>query len=470
VALIVRFFDLLPFNHLYLFFVFLRILFGAFMSTFMQSIGHRGLVCAIAAVMLTTLAMPTAAQGKNTKPKAPAAAAKVAQPAQPLQIELYQQLSPSRAKALQELVERFNAQSTTSQVTLVESDWRAAKPPHMMVLSGAGEEAFLSGKLGYKPLFALMKEAGVALQTVKPAAMVTRRPLNASGQVLALPVGLNTPVLYFNRAAFKRAGINTDAAPVTTWAELQGVLSKLASSGSRCPLTIGEPARVLVENVSAWDNVPVLNGKKPSFNGLFHVKYVSLMASWNRAHLLKFFKDRTEAEERFAKGECAIFIGPSDSWADFRHVNGLDVGLARLPYIDDAPGAPQNTHASSNASLWVPAGKKPAEYKAVANFVNFWLQPENQVIWQRDTGYLPLTRAGIFASESALLADTLENIKLAIGQLTYKPVTVNSAIQPLIERESSLRIIDEELAEVWADRKSAKAALDSAVARLSTAK
>ncbi|MDR2015233.1 MAG: extracellular solute-binding protein [Azoarcus sp.] len=441
------------------------------MSTFIQSIGRRGLVCAVAAVMLAALAMPAAAQGKKPKAKAPAAAAKAEQPAsQPIQIELYQQLPPLRVKVLQELVERFNAQSTASQVTLVESDWQAAKPPHMMVLNNTGEEAFLSGKTRYKPLFALMKEAGVALPTVKPAAMVTRKPFNATGQVLALPVGLNTPVLYFNRAAFKRAGINTDAAPVATWADLQGVLGKLAASGSRCPLTIGEPARVLIENVSAWDNVPVLNGKQPSFNGLFHVKYVSLMASWNRANLLKFFKDRTEAEGHFAKGECAVFIGPSDSWADFRNINGLDVGIARLPYIDDAPGAPQNTHAGSSASLWVSAGKKPAEYKAVANFVNFWLQPENQVIWQRDSGYLPLTKAGIFASESPLLGDSLENIKVAIGQLTNRPATSSSAIQPLIERESALRVIDEELAEVWADRKSAKAALDSAVARLSTGK
>ncbi|MDR2207434.1 MAG: extracellular solute-binding protein [Azoarcus sp.] len=440
------------------------------MSTFVQNIGRRALVCTIAAAMLAALAMPAAAQGKKSRAKAPAAAAKAAQPQQPIQIELYQQLPPSRVKALQDLVERFNAQSTASQVTLVENDWRAAKSPHMMILSGTNEEAFLTGKPRYKPLFALMKEAGVALQTVKPQAMVTRKPFNANGQALALPVGLNTPVLFFNRAAFKRAGINTENPPVATWSDLQGTLSKLGASGVGCPLTIAEPARVLIENVSAWDNVPVTSGKRASFNGLFHVKYVSQMASWNRATLLKFFKDRTETEERFIKGECAIFIGPSDSWADFRHVDGLDAGISRLPYIADAPGAPQNTHASSSASLWVPAGKKSAEYKAVANFVNFWLQPENQIIWQRDTGYLPLTRAGIFASESALLGDTLENIKLAIGQLTYRPVTAHSAVQPLIERESALRLIDEELAEVWAGRKSAKAALDSAVARLSTGK
>ncbi|MCL1861168.1 MAG: extracellular solute-binding protein [Proteobacteria bacterium] len=442
------------------------------MSTFIQSIGRRGLTCVMGAVMLAALAMPTtAAPKKATKAKAPAPAAKAAkaeQPAgQPLQIELSQQMSPQQAKALQELVERFNAQETASKVTLVEGNWQAAKPPHMMILGRADEEAFLQGKPRYKPLFALMKEAGIALQTVKLPAMVTRKPVNANGQLLALPVGLNTPVFYYNRAAFKRAGLNTDTPPVTTWSELQTTLGKL---GTACPITIAEPGRVLIENVSAWDNVPIITGKQPAFNGLFHVKYVSLMASWKRANLLRLFKDRAEADGRFAKGECATLIGPSDSWASFRQQSGLDVGVTRLPYLEDAPGAPQNTLASSSASLWIAAGNKAAENKAIAKFVSFWLQPENQIAWQRDTGYLPLNKAGIFASESALLGDSLENIRVAIGQLTNKPVTPYSSVQPMIERESSRRIIDEELAEVWANNKSAKAALDSAIARISTGK
>lgn len=448
------------------------------MSTSIQNIFRRSLVCIIGAVMSVALTMPAAAQ--NTKAKAPAAAGKkakapaakpAAQPAGPVQIELFQQLPPSRAKALQELVERFNAQNTASQITLVETGWQESKPPHMMILSGADEEAFLSGKVRYKPVSALMKEAGVAIQTIKLPAMVTRKPVNANGQLLALPVGLNTPVLYFNRAALKRAGVNTENPPVATWTELQGTLDRLAANGSRCPLTLVEPSRVLIENVSAWDNVPVLgSNKQPVFNGLFHVKYISQMASWSRAGLLKIFQTRTESEERFAKGECSVLIGPSDSWADFRQHSGLDVGVTRLPYIADAISAPQNTLASSSASLWAATGKKSAEYKVVANFINFWLQPENQVIWQRDTGYLPLNRAGFFASESSLLGDTLENVRVAVGQLVNKPVTANSAIQPSLERESARRIMDEELAEVWADRKSAKAALDSAVMRLTTSK
>ena len=441
------------------------------MSTMIRNIGYRGLVCAVSAAVLTALAMPVVAapaagKAKSAAPAAKkAAAAKTEQTPQVVQIELFQSLPPSRVKALQSLVERFNAQSTAYQVTLVDQDWRAEKTPHMMILDGNNEEAFLSGKtLRYKPLFTLMQQAGVALQTVKPQAMVTRKPLNAKGQLLALPVGLNTPVLYFNRAALKRAGLDAASSGIfTTFPELQSTLGKLAASGSRCPLAVAEPARVFLENESAWNNVPMFKGKQAVFTGLFHVRYISQMSSWNHAKLLHVPKDRDDADQRFASGECALLIAPSDSWVDFNQKEGLDAGVTRLPYQEDTPGAPQNTLADG-ASLWAAAGKKAPEYKGVANFIAFWLLPENQVAWQREAGYLPLSRAGIMVLDSQLLAHDLENIKVAVNQLTNRPVTPNSATSL---QTAARRVIDGELAEVWAERKSAKAALDSAAAKLS---
>ena len=139
-------------------------------------------------------------------------------------------------------------------------------------------------------------------------------------------------------------------------------------------------------------------------------------------------------------------------------------GTGQLPYEADAAGAPQNTIADGPA-LWASAGKKPAEYKAVARFVSFWLQPDNQVAWQRETGYLPLNRAGLLASRSELLGNDLENIQVAVDQLGGKPATPQSSAQPVVEREKVRRILDEELAGVWADQKAAKEALDNAVTR-----
>ena len=396
----------------------------------------------------------------------------VAQAAAQQQIELFHRLPDTKAAALKELVERFNAQSKDVQVVLSAADWRTAAP-HMLILEGDDEDAFVAGKPRFKPLYALMKESGAALQTLRPPAMMTRTPVDAKGQLLALPVGLSTPVLFLNRDALRRAGMNPDTTRVSTWFELQETLGRLADTGHTCPYTVSEPGRVMVENLSAWHNEPVARqqGKTtvPSFNGMFQVKHVAMMASWTRARYLHVFPQQAEAEQRFASGDCAVIAAPSASWADFRRAGKVDVAVSRLPYYEDFPGAPQNTVADGPA-LWAAAGKKPAEYKAVARFVSFWLQADNQVAWQRETGYLPLNRAGLLASRSELLGDDLENVRVAVDQLGNKPATAQSSSQPVVERQSVRRILDEELAGVWADEKAAKEALDNAVMRAQDAK
>lgn len=429
------------------------------MHAFVSKAGFRvGLSLGAAAVLSLITGAVAAAPAARVKPV-------VVQ-----QIELFHRLPAERAASLVGLVERFNAQSKDYQVVVAERDWRAPNAPHLLILEGEDEENFLVGKPRFKPLHALMKESGGALQTVRPPAMMTRTPVNAKGQLLALPIGLSTPVLYVNRDALRRAGMNPETTSVATWFELQGVLGRLADSGHTCPYTVSEPGRVMVENQSAWHNEPVatMRGKAfaPSFNGMFQVKHVAMMASWHRARYLHMFDRGGEAEQRFTSGECAVIAAASDSWTDFRRNGTLDVGVLRLPYHDDFPGAPQNTLADGPA-MWVAAGKKAAEYKGVARFVSFWLQAENQVAWQRETGYLPLNRAGLLASRSELLGNDLENINVAVGQLTNKPATSDSISQPSVERQKVRRILDEELGAVWADRKAAKEALDQAVVRAS---
>jgi len=391
----------------------------------------------------------------------------VAQAAAQQQIELFHRLPDTKAAALKDLVERFNAQSKDVQVVLSATDWRSAAP-HMLILEGDDEEDFVAGKPRFKPLYALMKESGAPLQTLRPPAMMTRTPVDTKGQLLALPVGLSTPVLFLNRDALRRAGMNPDTTRINTWFELQETLGRLADTGHTCPYTVSEPGRVMVENLSAWHNEPVAKqqGKAtvPSFNGMFQVKHVAMMASWTRARYLHVFPQQTEAEQRFASGDCAVIAAPSASWADFRRAGKVDVAVSRLPYYDDFPGAPQNTVADGPA-LWAAAGKKPAEYKAIARFVSFWLQADNQVAWQRETGYLPLNRAGLLASRSELLGEDLENVRVAVDQLGNKPATAQSSAQPVVERQKVRRILDEELAGVWADEKAAKEALDNAVMR-----
>lgn len=396
------------------------------------------------------------------KRTAPPASAQVVK-----EIRLVHRLGPDRHEALHQLAERFNETSRDYRIRVQEGGLSDGESPQLMILQDDEMEQFLGGKLRYKPLFALMREAGVPLQTLRPPAVMMRAPVDAKGRLLALPVGLSTPVLYVNRGAFQRAGVDPDA-PMKTWFDLQQVLGRLFDAGSTCPYTVSQPGRVMIENTSAWHNEPVATrtGKteRTSFNGMLQVKHVAMMASWHRAHYLRTYRGESEAEQGFASGECAVIAAPSASWTDFRRKATFEIGIAPLPYHDDFAGAPQNTLADGPV-MWIAAGKTRAEYKAIARFIAFWLQPDIQVAWQRASGYLPLNRAGLLAAQSDVLGTDLENVRVAVSQLNNKPATAQSSASPTFARASVRSIIDEELEAVWADRKPAKEALDNAVAR-----
>lgn len=381
------------------------------------------------------------------------------------EIRLVHNLGVERDAALQTLVQRFNESSKGVKVTVQQGGFAEGETAHMLILEGEDSERFLAGKPRYKPLHAAMQEAGVPLRTLKPPPVLSRTAVDAKGQLRALPVGLSTPVMFVNRNALAKVGLNPDT-PIPTWSTLQQTLDKLVDSGSTCPYTVSQPARIMIENTSAWHNeaTAAMQGKtrQPSFNNMLQVKHVALMASWHKARFMRIFDSEREAEDRFVSGECKVIAAPSSNWTAFRRKAGFDIGILPLPYHDDMYGSPQNTLADG-AALWFAAGKQKAEYKAMAAFVDFWLQPRNQVAWQLESGYLPLNRAGFFAAQSDLLGEDLANVQVAVTQLTNKPATAESSAVAAIGGTRVISIVDAALKDVWAERKPAKLALDDAV-------
>ncbi len=400
---------------------------------------------------------------------APKKAAKAPAAAGPVQIEFASQLPAEKQQALAALIERFNGQQkNAAKIVLVDRAWNAQALPTLMILNNETEEAFLAGAVRYKPLAGVMQAAGEPLEVARGASSITAPNLVEGGKVVALPVALETPVLFINQDLFRKAGLNP-AAPPQTWAQVQAAAGKLADTGVICPLTTAQPAKVLLENQSAWHNMPYANanGTALAVNGLGQVRHLARMASWQKSRYLQIFGHGDEAIGHFAKNECGMLLAGQSAMPDVSK-NGFSVGISHLPYYDDVPGSPQNTLADGPA-LWVGAGKSAAEYKLAARFVRFWLEPTQQIDWQRATGYLPLNRAGAFAAASQSLGPELLNIQVAIAQLTNKPATMESRATRVGHSAKARRVVDEQLDAVWSQGVAAKLALDTAVQRVQPA-
>ena len=408
------------------------------------------------------IAVAAPAGGKTKKPAAESAAAA------PAELELVHELGPIKGAELTRIVDRFNAEYPSDRIRVIDRKWDEGNLPALMILAEDSQARLLASKARFKSLDAVMKDAKVPLQTLRPPPTMSLAPLDVSGRLVALPIDLGTPILYFNKDAFSRAGIDASAPPAT-WFDLQTALGKLYDAGYGCPYTTTQPGWVHVENTSAWHNQAVAtnSGKREalSVNNLIQVKHLAMMKSWVTSRYMHVFGDGTEAETQFAAGNCAVLTASSNAYPSLRQTAAFEIGVAPLPHHDDIRGAPQNTLASG-PSMWVGGGKSPAQYRTAARFVSFLLSPQTQVDLQVRLGSLPLDRAGLLASGSELLKSDLVHVTTAIAQLTNKPATLASRATRIINEGAVRRVLNEELDNLWSDRKPAKGALDSAVTRL----
>lgn len=427
-------------------------------SSIFRSTALRLLACCVAALAWTLLTPAHAAPAAKSAAK-PAAQTAAKPAAAPVTLELAHNLGPQLEQRLQEVVERFSKESGVT-VTLRPFE-KDGKPATLNLMRRAEAGDVLSQPKRFMPLYQMMDKAGARLNSGDIAADLKAGVVDARGRLVALPLVYSTPVLFYNKNAFRKAGLDPEQPPAT-WFEMQGMLDKLQSAGYACPYTSSWPVWVHIDNVSALSGLPAANDKgQLTFNGLPQVKHIAMMATWTKAGYFRLFGRRDEASDKFNDGECAMITTDSREASDFREARGVELGVAPLPHHDDIYGGRRATLADG-ASLWIGAGRSVAEYKAAAKLITFLLAPDMQVEMVRRYGSLPFTGAARAAARSALLRDDDRMLDTAFTSLKGQGAQTALRVANIGALSS---LTNEELEAVWADKKPAKAALDNAVAR-----
>ena len=166
----------------------------------------------------------------------------------------------------------------------------------------------------------------------------------------------------------------------------------------------------------------------------------------------------------FYTGQAAIGFGSSSGRADIVRNAKFKWAPALLPYDPDVIKAPNNT-IIGGASLWTMTApnRTPAEYKAVAQFLQFIGQPEQDAKYHQDTGYVPVTLAGYDLSRKQGYYDKNPGADLAIKSLTRGTVTENSRGLRLGRLPEIRNIMYEEIEKALQGQQNAQQALDSSV-------
>jgi sn-glycerol 3-phosphate transport system substrate-binding protein len=395
------------------------------------------------------------------------------------EIRLWHAMSGAQQVEFERLAARFNASQSAYRVVpsrqgshdqTLGAALAAIVPPHIVQMDESGAADLLSRKGVVRPLWQVMVEARQPLEA-KYVPGVAGNFTDAKGRLIALPLNASTPVLYYNRDAFLRARLDPAAAP-KTWYEMAGTLGALIEAGQACGLTASRPAWILLENMSAWHAEPIAtrqNGMaggnaRLSFNGQLMVRWVAMLASWQKSGYFTYAGREHEAEVRFADGECAVLVSDSSSYDALRKRSAFGVAVAPLPYFDDFRAAPQNTLAGG-AGLWVLSGRPKPDYAGVARFFAFLSRTEVQAEWHQRAGYVPLTQAVYDLSRRQGFYAAHPGHEVAVRQLLVKSPTRDSRGIRLGALPRIRDIVHEELEFVWGDRKTPIEALNAAVAR-----
>jgi sn-glycerol 3-phosphate transport system substrate-binding protein len=336
----------------------------------------------------------------------------------------------------------------------------AIRAPHVVQASELAGAFLLEQKDLARPLWQVMADARVRVHP-EPALAAPEELIDGEGRLLALPLGRATPVLYYNRDAFRFAKLDP-AKPPVTWYEMVPTLAALIDAGSPCALTLASPASALLENMAAWHNQPFATDRL-MFNNRLAVRWVSTLVTWQKSGYFTHYAKPGEAEARFLAGECALLAASSAAYDELRSSTAFDLGIAQFPYYDDFDGAPLHT-LPSGAALWVMAGRPAADYAGVAGFLAFFARPDVQAQWHQKTGLVPVTAGAYELTRKAGFYAVQPGREIAVRQLMVRG-TPNWKSLRLAQFPKLRTIIDEELESTWQGRKSALDALNHAVER-----
>ncbi len=400
------------------------------------------------------------------------------------EVQWWHAMGGELGQKVDEIAAKFNASQSdytvnpvykgnyTETMTAAIAAFRAKQQPHIVQVFEVGTATMMAAKGAVYPVYKLMADTKEPFDPKAYLASVTGYYTDTDGNMLSMPFNSSTPVLYYNKTAFKKAGLDPEKAP-KTWQEVEAVATAVQASGTKCGFTTGWQSWVQIENFSAWHNIP-LGTKENGFAGLdteftFNnptvAKHIAQLGEWQKSKIFDYGGRRSDSAPKFYTQECAMYMNSSAAYAGVKaNAKDFEFGVGQLPYWEGVAGAPQNS-IIGGATLWVLAGRQAEEYKGVAKFFSFLSSAEIQADWHQFTGYLPVTHAAYDLTKSQGFYDKNPGTDTSIKQMTNKEPTPNSKGLRFGNFVQIRDIINEELEAVWAGSKSAQDALDTAVSR-----
>ncbi len=429
---------------------------------------RRTLLAGTAALAATPLLRPARAQGAKTR------------------IVFWHAMTGALGDQLGKLAAAFNAGQDSvaleavykggyaDVMTATIAAFRAGQAPNLVQIFEVGTETMIAAGKAVRPVAELIAQTKAPIDPAAFIPAVRGYYALSNGGMASMPFNSSTAVMWINRDAFRKAGLDPDHPPAT-WPDLVNAARVLKQKqAAEIPVTTSWFSWIQVEQFCAIHNLPFAT-KANGFNGLDAmleisakpvVAHVQRLLDMSKEGTFKYTGRDNAPDPILVSGKAAIAFNSSGERGDLVKNARFDWAAAYLPYDPAITDSPINS-IIGGASIWVmtaPA-RTPAEYNAAAQFLAFLQKPENVATWAEATGYVPITTTGQAVMDKGGFFQKNPGADLPIKQLERGQVTDNSRGIRLGRLPEIRNIIYEEVEKAFQGQQDAQSAMDAAVQR-----
>ena len=332
----------------------------------------------------------------------------------PVEIVMWHSMPRASEETLQKLTDQFNASQGDVRVKLLNTTSYNDTFTKYRAGLGSGDlpdvvqiqDTSLQGMIDSQsvvPIGACIKADGYDTGDIIPRALDY---WTVADTLYAMPFNVSNPVLYFNKKAFQKAGLDPNKPPATL-DELRAASQKLVDTTTT---KFGYSIKLDPWYLEHW---LAKSGKPYVNNGNGRAKRASAVAFDNKVGREIFSWLDGMVDDKLAintgppssnvdnllaigAGNAAMTIDTSGNLGSILQVLGsgqfpdVEIGVAPMPGPVGKGGV-----LVGGAALYIPKAAAPEKQAAAWKYIKYLLEPSSQAQWSVGTGYVPLRKSSL---------------------------------------------------------------------------
>ena len=260
--------------------------------------------------------------------------------------------------------------------------------------------------------------------------------------ICAVPFGISTQVMYYNKTLLEKAGVDMTTPP-KTWPEFYDLcvdlLVKLGGEGKDFTAFDVSDAPWLFKSMLKQNGCEIVvqgeDGKiKPVYNDAAALEVTDFWYSLVTSGIMAA-GEHDNAENRFLSGNCAFIAATSNRISRWKGATEFELGAIEMPYF-------KNQSLALGGNVMVILTDDPQKVEAAWEYVSYLTTAENNAEFALATGYLPIRKSELdnpdiqkALSENALYSIAFKQLDYIFAYTHFEQMgTMDSLIRNMLNK------------------------------------